>query len=250
MKARAIIADPPYHHDNILPARAGLHPSANYSTMTIDDICAIPVGDWAADDCVLCIWTPPTFIGQACRIMNSWGWGDPITSVPWTKTYPVKWPDRRTEQRAVDLVVSCTHVEDAACCTCIRKAIDGWPYEVGKVKRGAGTWFMQTWEQALIGVRGVPGVRKHNTGGVLAYMIGEPKGIFAEPPKRHKAAKPYDLHTHLERFPGPRLEIFATETRPGWTSWGYDTGFRLSAKGVEEGTEPLPDPQGSLLRKE
>jgi len=41
--------------------------------------------------------------------------------------------------------------------------------------------------------------------------------------------KPDDLHDLIEACsPGPRLELFARGTRPGWTGWGdqADDGYR------------------------
>ncbi len=200
---KAILADPPWHHRNRLEFRRALHPSSAYETMTVDDICKIPVADWAADPCVLALWTTPPMVDVGIDVLRAWGF-QYVTSIPWLK----QWPN-------------------------------------GKPRRGAGTWFMQMWEQVLFGEIGSPGVIKHGDRGVLGLLLEEPKGLFAVPPKRHHSAKPYDLHDYLAAFPGPRLEIFATEEREGWTTWGYDTGFRLSQKGVERGDGPV-EPQGML----
>jgi len=173
--------------------------------MTNQAIMDIPVDKWAADDCVLALWTPPTMVDACVDIGRAWGftW---CTKAPWLK----QWAS-------------------------------------GRPKRGAGTWFMQTHEDFTLWTRGVPGVRKYGDVGVLALLLGEDRTLFAVPPKRHKAAKPYSVYDYLYRFPGPRLELFATEEREGWTSWGYDLGQRLNEHGVEPGTEPL-DPQMPLFK--
>ena len=204
MKARTILCDPPYKHRNILPARAGCHPSEHYEVMETKDIMEIPVHKWAAENGVLALWSPPPMIDVAIDIGRAWGarYG---TAAPWMK----QWPS-------------------------------------GKPRRGGGTWFMQTWEVLLMFQFGTPGVRAHVDPGVLALMLGEPKGLFAVPPKRHHSGKPYDVHRYLEAFPGPRLELFATEEREGWTCWGYDTGWRLNEHGVEPGTDPI-EPQMPLF---
>lgn len=116
----------------------------------------------------------------------------------------------------------------------------------GAPRRGAGTWFMQCWEMVLVFKRSSPGVLRDGALGLLGLLLGEPKGLFAVPPKRHHSAKPYDVHAYLETFPGPYLELFATEDHPGWICWGLDTGFRLSERGVEA-TGVLPVRRFPLL---
>jgi N6-adenosine-specific RNA methylase IME4 len=234
---KAILADPPYHHRNKLEFRKALHPSSAFETMSNEAIARIPVHRWAADPCVLGLWVPPPFVDVGIDVLRGWGFRY-VTSIPWLKTWPVKWTHREAEVSAANLSRDCIHIEGGACAFCIRDAIHDWPYPVGNIRRGAGTWFMQTWEQVLWGEIGAPGIRKHGDRGVLALLLGHSRGLFAVPPKRHHSAKPYDVHSFLEAFPGPHLELFATEERPGWTTWGYDTGFRLTSEGVERGDGP------------
>ena len=55
---------------------------------------------------------------------------------------------------------------------------------------------------------------QHRPGGAAA---GQP----ARPRKREHSRKPDELYDLIEAYsPGPRLELFARGSRPGWTTWG------------------------------
>jgi N6-adenosine-specific RNA methylase IME4 len=45
----------------------------HYPTSETDAICARPVGDIAADDCVLFLWATAPMLPDALRVMAAWG---------------------------------------------------------------------------------------------------------------------------------------------------------------------------------
>lgn len=50
------------------------------------------------------------------------------------------------------------------------------------------------------------------------------RNMMVEPLREH-SRKPDRMHTDLERmFEGPRVELFARATRPGWDTWGNQVG--------------------------
>jgi N6-adenosine-specific RNA methylase IME4 len=60
-------------------------------------------------------------------------------------------------------------------------------------------------------------------------MRGKPKRIARDvrelviAPRREHSRKPDEVAAGTERLvAGPYLELFARETRPGWTSWGNE----------------------------
>ena len=82
----------------------------------------------------------------------------------------------------------------------------------GSDGRGVGFYFRNVTELVLFGVRGknartlAPGRRQVN-------LIGSQK--------REHSRKPDELYEVIEACsPGPYLELFARDTRPGWTAWG------------------------------
>src|SRR3954462_739572 len=74
---------------------------------------------------------------------------------------------------------------------------------------------------------------------VLLGKIGQPKILFCPDeilmacPREH-SRKPAQVAERIEQFcPGPRIELFARESRPGWVSWGDQrTLFDAPAHGV------------------
>lgn len=82
----------------------------------------------------------------------------------------------------------------------------------GSDGRGVGFYFRNVTEMILFGVRGknartlAPGRRQVN------YLSSR---------KREHSRKPDEQYAIIEACsPGPRLELFARGTRPGWATWG------------------------------
>jgi len=84
-KYGVIIADPPWNYNN---ARCRGAAENIYSTMTVDDICALPVESLAADDCVLLEWCTWPQMQEGLRVMEAWGFTY-TTGFPWVKVTDV-----------------------------------------------------------------------------------------------------------------------------------------------------------------
>lgn len=65
-----IMADPPWRHANQGSRASASH---HYPTMTIDEICAEPVGQIAARNCHLHLWATSPLLPEAFRVMEAWG---------------------------------------------------------------------------------------------------------------------------------------------------------------------------------
>ena len=79
-KFGCIYADPPWAYTNHATRAAvdrrvnGKRSSSSYkSTMSVDEICAEPVADLAADASHLHLWTTNAFLFEARRVMTEWG---------------------------------------------------------------------------------------------------------------------------------------------------------------------------------
>lgn len=80
---RVIVADPPWNYSN--RADDATHRARNpYPDMSIEDICALPVGDLAADDAVLWLWTTNAHMFQAFSVLAAWGF-EQKTILTWVK---------------------------------------------------------------------------------------------------------------------------------------------------------------------
>jgi N6-adenosine-specific RNA methylase IME4 len=56
MKYGAILADPPWSFKTWSQKGEGKSAQRHYRCMTTAELCALPVGDYAADDCALFLW--------------------------------------------------------------------------------------------------------------------------------------------------------------------------------------------------
>lgn len=66
-------------------ARAGIRGAASkYGCMTLKDIRALPVAEWAEDDAHLWLWTTNHFLPEAHQCMKAWGFGYK-TMLTWVK---------------------------------------------------------------------------------------------------------------------------------------------------------------------
>ncbi|MGP1283363.1 MAG: MT-A70 family methyltransferase [Parasphingopyxis sp.] len=69
-----ILADPPWQFQNrtgkIAPEHGRLK---RYDTMSLDDICALPVADIADEPAHLYLWVPNALLPDGLRVMESWG---------------------------------------------------------------------------------------------------------------------------------------------------------------------------------
>jgi N6-adenosine-specific RNA methylase IME4 len=93
---RTIVADPPWQYDGPGPVGAGGNGVADgsrqvavadhYSTMTADEIAALPVKGLAEKDAHLYLWTTNAFLVEAHAIARAWGFR-PVTMLTWVKVH-------------------------------------------------------------------------------------------------------------------------------------------------------------------
>lgn len=92
---RCIYADPPWQFANrtgkMAPEHRRLH---RYRTMTIDEICALPVQSAAAEPSHLYLWVPNALLGWGLRVMAAWGFTYK-TNLVWYKIRKDGGPDGR-----------------------------------------------------------------------------------------------------------------------------------------------------------
>lgn len=73
---RVIYADPPWKYGDERTSLDGYSESAaaaQYPTMPLDDICALPVRDMAAPDSVLFLWATFPLLPDAIEVVRTWG---------------------------------------------------------------------------------------------------------------------------------------------------------------------------------
>ena len=80
-KYNIIYADPPWRYWESGNKNQALH----YTTMTIDEICALPVKDIADEDCVLFLWVTYPILQEAFRVIEAWGFTYSTAAFVWVK---------------------------------------------------------------------------------------------------------------------------------------------------------------------
>ena len=125
---KAILADPPWQFKTLWKTVTGPgNRNADYLTMDIPEIAALPVGDLAADDCVLFVWGIWILLPKLFDIIPAWGFE--------YKTCAFDWMKARVDQ--MDM---------------LRDDAD--------VQMGLGYWTRANTEPCLLATRGKP-KRKH-----------------------------------------------------------------------------------------
>ena len=77
-----VYADPPWRYD----MKRGKGVAENhYPTMSMDEICALPVADLAAKDSALFLWATFPQLNEAFRVIEAWGFHYKTLAFLWLK---------------------------------------------------------------------------------------------------------------------------------------------------------------------
>jgi N6-adenosine-specific RNA methylase IME4 len=92
---RTILADPPWRFMNRTGKMAPEHKRLlRYPTLTLKEICEIPVADVAAEQSHLYLWVPNALLAEGIEVMKAWGFTYK-TNLIWFKTRKDGGPDGR-----------------------------------------------------------------------------------------------------------------------------------------------------------
>ena len=94
-KFRTILADPPWRFQNRTGKVAPEHRRlSRYSTMSLKEICALPVADVTAEKAHLYLWVPNALLPDGLAVMKAWGF-EYKTNIIWEKIRNDGFPDGR-----------------------------------------------------------------------------------------------------------------------------------------------------------
>jgi N6-adenosine-specific RNA methylase IME4 len=87
-ESRALLLDPPWDPQTWSVRGKGRHPSAYYDVMSLDEIAALPVRDYAAKDGTVWLWMPGQFVvrGVHVELFRAWGCIPSSMAIVWVKT--------------------------------------------------------------------------------------------------------------------------------------------------------------------
>lgn len=81
-KYSVIYADPPWQYHS---KPQGKGPENYYPTMPIEDICALPVKEFADKDCALFMWVTLPFLRDSFKVIDAWGFKYKTVAFVWIK---------------------------------------------------------------------------------------------------------------------------------------------------------------------
>lgn len=81
---KVIYADPPWSYDDKCLHRGGAE--RHYSTMSLEDICRLPVRNLAAKDCALFMWATFPKLFEARAVFAAWEFEYKTCAFVWIKT--------------------------------------------------------------------------------------------------------------------------------------------------------------------
>jgi N6-adenosine-specific RNA methylase IME4 len=184
----AIVIDPPWK----FKARSALkmanwksprHIERHYQTMTAEEIFALPIRDLAARDCHLFLCATGPCLKQAFAALEAWGFRYSSMAFVWVKMR------RSLDPGQVRIL----------------------PSSDSELHVGLGLTTRKNAEFVLLGRRGSP-----------RRVARDVREIIMSPVREH-SRKPDDLFMRVQKYcAGPYLELFARQSRDGWTTWGLE----------------------------
>lgn len=185
-----IVADPPWN----FKARTALQmqnwnsrrdAEKHYAVMTTEDIMALPVTEIAAKDAHLWIWTTGPCLALTFDVIKAWGFRYSAVGFTWVKL-------KRSHGAGQLRLLSSGELDR-------------------ELHVGLGLTTRKNAEFCLLARRG--NARR------IAKNIRE---IIMAPVREH-SRKPDEAYTRIEQYcAGPYLELFARQSRAGWSSFGNE----------------------------
>jgi len=181
-KYNIIYADPAWSYDDPSLNRGGA--LRHYSTMSIEDIKALPVNEIADKDCVLFMWATFPKLQEGLDTIKAWGFEFKTCAFVWIKT------NKRTNVQQTSFL----------------------PQDSFDSFWGMGRWTRSNAEICLLAVKGKP-----------QRLNADVHQLIYAPIDKH-SKKPNETRDKILRLCGdlPRVELFARQVPKGWDVWGNE----------------------------
>lgn len=184
-----IYADPPWNYNDKNCAGAA---AAQYATMKLDELAALPIPQIAAKNCVLFMWATYPKIEDAQALIKAWGFKYKSIAFQW-----VKLNKAADKAKLLQALQNSDSLEAALQKICFF---------------GLGRWTRGNTEPCLIAVKGKPARVSPGVGQLIFAPLG-----------RHSAKPPEARNKIIELTgAGKRIELFARQHAPGFDCWGNE----------------------------
>jgi N6-adenosine-specific RNA methylase IME4 len=179
---RVVLADPPWTFSSNSLAAPGRNPRRHYPCMTVEQLCQLPLAERVARDAVLFLCVPGPLLVIGAHLPLIKAWGFRPTAMGFVL---VKLPP----------------------------LADPTNFTLADLHIGTGFTTRKNAEYVVLCKRG-KSLRRD--AGVHEIIVT---------PRREHSRKPDEPYHCIERYvggEGPFLELFARQSRPGWTTWGLE----------------------------
>jgi site-specific DNA-methyltransferase (adenine-specific) len=198
MKFNIIYADPPWsYNDKSLNKGGALR---HYNTMTIDEICSLPISEISDNDCVLFIWATFPKLNECFKVIDSWGFDYKTCAFVWIKT------NKRTDTEQLTFLPE-----------------DMFDFDEFM---GMGRWTRSNAEICLLATKGT-----------IHRKSAKVRQVIYAPIERH-SKKPNETRDRIIELVGdlPKVELFARQKAGNWDTWGneVESTVELVECGVEK----------------
>ena len=188
-KYQVILADPPWDFKTYSQAGEGRNANQHYPTQGLEWIKSLPIKKLADTRCALFMWVTDTHLEQGFDVLKAWGFKYKTVGFYWAKLN--KSANKDAIKHDKDFFMGMGYYGRANPEQCLLAE-----FEV---------------DQALLATASKAPTRVD--AGVRKLIVDY---------RREHSRKPDDVHTRIERLFGdvPRIELFARESKPGWSVWG------------------------------
>lgn len=179
----------------------GRSAEAHYRTMSLEEICALPVNEIADKNCVLFLWAVWPSLPEAFQVIEAWGFEYKTLAWEWIKLNKL-WARFLPGLFSPD-----------------SKAYQTWLPRLFHL--GMGYYTRANPEPCLLAVK--------KKGKAPVAVRNERNLLFA--PVREHSQKPLEAYEKINRlYPDrfPRLEMFARNSYSGWHAWGNQAPDSIS----------------------
>lgn len=191
---RCLLADPAWHYTTRSETRQERRPQDHYDTMTVEEMCAMPVAASMADDAFAFIWTTGPHLRFTFDLIDAWGFTYSGLAFNWPKLARAMTPGK------FDIIAEAV--------------VHNHSFEPFDrlFHFGMGHGVRSCSEIALLARRGKPVRKSKSVREVIMANV------------REHSRKPSEQYDRIEEFcDGPYLELFGRHQRPGWAVWGNDS---------------------------
>lgn len=237
VKADIVCADPAWNFsDRLTMSSVKRGAKANYNTMSVDEICDLPVQDICADDALLALWVPGSMISDGLKVLHTWGFEQKQTWI-WVKI------KNKPLISLVKNIISCVKENKILTKNNYISILDQVNnFNINNIlTMKMGRYFRQSHEIALIGARGkiIPKILNKSQRSVHFDIV------------RKHSEKPEGLQDKLDlMFPEiiekdgtkrqvNKIELFARRERAGWITIGNECPGSSFAEDIRDSIERI-----------